>query len=345
MPVQDRNHYQATLPALFERMDEIAAQCADRFPLFRLATATQWTLSRRGSWLGGFWAGLWWLRATHSGRSDDHATAGDWSARLQPLLFEPSINRSFVFWYGAAIGHQAFKQDLAALRLASQAALAISADFDPERGCWTLGPGMGAGENGTRTLNVDALAPTLALLHHHGGAQGRAQARQHLQTCLRHLATEQGAWRANAIMDGCDHRHQEPAGAWPRGQAWAMLGLAAAVRLYGETHGHSALQACIYWTERWGDIHRAPAAEQAQQKDLSAQVISAVAMLELFECMPDQHWLYRQAHRQIASILGDSDITETGQFIGHLYRIGPHEERRVESACATFFLLKMLLSD
>ena len=209
--------YQTAIHAIFKRMDEIAAQCGDRFPLFRPDVATQWKLSRRGSWLGGFWAGLWWRRAAYTRSADDHAVARTWSAQLQPLLSEPSINRSFVFWYGAAIGHQVSAKDQAAQQLAGHAALAISASFDPVLGCWTSGPGMGAGEPGTRTLNVDALAPTLALLHAYGGPKGRVQAHQHLQTCLRYLATEHGAWRENVVQDVDDDMQQEEAGTWPRG--------------------------------------------------------------------------------------------------------------------------------
>ncbi|GLU39958.1 glucuronyl hydrolase [Pseudomonas sp. NBRC 100443] len=338
--------YQTAIHAIFKRMDEIAAQCGDRFPLFRPDVATQWKLSRRGSWLGGFWAGLWWRRAAYTRSADDHAVARTWSAQLQPLLSEPSINRSFVFWYGAAIGHQVFAKDQAAQQLAGHAALAISASFDPVWGCWTSGPGMGAGEPGTRTLNVDALAPTLALLHSYGGPKGRVQAHQHLQTCLRYLATEHGAWRENVVPDIDDDMRQEEAGTWPRGQAWAMLGMAEAVRLYGDVYRQSALQACAYWTEHWGSSHESaePTKPPIPQQDLSARVISALAMLKLSQCAPDQHWLCQQAHTQISSVLDASNVAEAGQFVGHLYRVGPDDEQLVESACATFFLLENLLS-
>lgn len=341
-----KNLQQTAIHAIFKRMDEIAAQCGDRFPLFRPDTATQWTLSRRGSWLGGFWAGLWWRRAAYTRSPDDCALAEAWSAQLQLLLREPSINRSFVFWYGAAIGHQKFGKNQMSQQLAGHAALAISAGFDPALGGWTSGSGMGAGEPGTRTLNVDALAPTLALLHGYGGPKGSTQAHQHLQTCLRHLATDHGAWRTNVVLDAGDGVQQEEAGSWPRGQAWAMLGMAESVRLYGEAYRHPALQACAYWTERWGGSRQNAeiTGSQLQPQDLSAQVISAIAMLNLLQFIPGQHWLYQQAHTQVSSVLDASNIAETGQFVGHLYRVGPDDEQLVESACATFFLLESLLS-
>ncbi len=344
--MQGNNLHEVAIRAIFTRMEEIAAQCGDRFPLFRRSADGLWTLSTRGSWLGGFWAGLWWRRAAYTGSADDRAVAEAWSGRLAPLLREPSINRSFVFWYGAAIGHEKRGKDQAPQQLANQAALAISEGFNPVLGGWMSGSGMGAGELGTRALNVDALAPTLALLHGHGGPKETARARQHLQTCLRHLATEHGAWRTNAVLDADDGVEQEAAGAWPRGQAWAMLGLAEAVRLFGEAYRQPALQACAYWTERWGDA-RQPADRTGLQiapQDLSAQVISATAMLNLSRLIPGQHWLYQQAHKQISAVLDVSNVAETGQFVGHLYHVKADDEQLVESACATFFLLENLIN-
>ncbi len=344
--MQGQDLHQVAIRAIFKRMDEIAAQCGDRFPLFRPSADSLWTLSRRGSWLGGFWAGLWWRRAAYTGSAGDHAAAESWSARLAPSLREPSINRSFVFWYGAAIGHQQSGKGQATEQLANQAALAISEGFNPALGGWTSGSGMGAGKLGTRALNVDALAPTLALLHGYGGSEESTRAQEHLQTCLRHLATEHGAWRTNAVLDADDGVEQEAAGAWPRGQAWAMLGLAEAVRLFGEAYRQPALQACAYWTERWGDT-RQPADRTGLQiapQDLSAQVISATAMLNLSRLIPGEHWLYQQAHMQISAVLDVSNVAETGQFVGHLYHVKADDEQLVESACATFFLLENLLS-
>lgn len=344
--MRGKNLHQVAIRAIFKRMDETAAQCGDRFPLFRPSADALWTLSRRGSWLGGFWAGLWWRRAAYTGSADDHALAEAWSARLTPLLREPSINRSFVFWYGAAIGHEKSGKDQAPQQLANQAALAISEGFNPALGGWTCGSGMGAGELGTRALNVDALAPTLALLHGHGGPKERTRARQHLQTCLHYLAAEHGAWRTNAVLDAGDGVKQEAAGAWPRGQAWAMLGMAEAVRLFGEAYLPPALQACAYWTERWGGASQ-PAVRTGLQippQDLCAHVISATAMLNLSQLIPGRDWLYQQAHMQMSAVLDASNVAETGQFVGHLYHVGPDDERLVESACATFFLLENLLS-
>ncbi|ENO90240.1 hypothetical protein [Thauera linaloolentis] len=330
-----------SIDALFGSLDGIAEQCGDRFPLFRPAAAAEWTSSRRGSWLGGFWAGLWWLRAARYGRTHDLETARIWSTRLASSLPEPSINRSFVFWYGAAVGYHVCGND-AARRLAVQAAHAIAGDFDPSLAACTVGPGMGAGEPGARLVNVDALAPTLALLHDYGGTEGLTKAHLHLQTCLRYLATEHGAWRANAILEANGIILADEAGAWPRGQAWAMLGMAEAVRLYGLCYRDAALQACIHWMQHWGEGAEDGTSSRASH-DPSAQAIAAVAMLKLYRLLPDQPWLLQQSRSQISSLLLADDIAETGRFVGHLYHAGSGGEEKVESSCATFFLLEALL--
>lgn len=343
--MRDIDLYRTAIRAIIGRMDEISAQCGDRFPLFRVETEERWTLSRRGSWLGGFWAGLWWRRAAVTGSAADHALAGIWSERLQPMLQETSINRSFVFWYGAAIGDREFGGSQAVRRLAAQAVRSIAADFDTSLDGWSLGTGMGAGEAGARRFNVDALAPTLALLHGYGGPDGGKQAYRHLHSCLRCLARNDGAWAANARVNADGSVHRDEAGVWPRGQAWAMLGMAEAVRLYGARYRDAALQACVYWRRRWGEAcpGTTATAPRDASRDLSSQAISAVAMLELYRLLPDQHWLHRQAQAQLDALLMDGGVAENGRFAGQLYRTGPGEERRVESACGTYFLLEALL--
>ncbi|WP_418648622.1 hypothetical protein ACNQFN_09190 [Thauera butanivorans] len=342
--MNDKNtNHQDAIHALFKRMDGIAEQCGDRFPLFRADKSTQWTLSRRGSWLGGFWAGLWWLRAAYYGKQNDLDIARTWSARLESSLSEASVNRSFVFWYGAA-SNRACNTGNAIRQLATRAAQAIAVDFDPSMEAWPVGPGMGVGGAGVHRINVDALAPTLALLHGYGDADGATKANRHLQTCLRHLTTDHGAWRTNAIRNADGTISRDEAGVWPRGQAWGMLGMAEAVRLYGPSYRNAALQACNYWMQRWGRDQDTENTPPKILNDPSAHAIAAVAMLRLYPLVPDQHWLLRQSHAQIASILCSSKIAETGQFVGHLYHTGADGEQLVESACATFFLLEALLS-
>jgi len=333
--MSQHTHQHRAIAAIFRRMDAIAEQCGDQFPLFRAATDSQWTLSRRGSWMGGFWAGLWWLKASMTGAAADRAQAAQWCAKLAALLDEPSINRSFVFWYGAGLG-DSLHGDATARALAQRAARAMRESFDAALAVWPLGIGMGAGERGGVTLDVDALAPLVCLIHAHGGQLGRTLAQWHLDSCLKHLADKNGAWRSRRALDMAYAAERQAPEIWPRGQAWAMLGLAEAARCYGiKRYADAALRACAYWQQHY-------ASGNNDQADPSALAIAAVAMLRLWQQVPGQDWLHEQSCLHLKTLL-TPDVVQTGIFVGHHYQTRPGTAEWVESPCALFFLLQALL--
>lgn len=329
MPAQRKR--QAVVHALFKQLDGISRQCGEQFPLYRLPRNRLWKLSRRGSWLGGFWAALWWRRAAFTELSEDQDQAVFWCRQLAGQLDEPSLNRSFVFWYGAALGAR-LSQDQQARELALRAADALARDYCPQIGGWPLGPGMGGGDHGQATLNIDALAPTLALMHLQSDAEKRAMARSHLELCLRTLRGADGAWASHAHLDPHGQFEPGPAGEWARGQAWAMLGLAEAVGLYGGVYAEAAREACDYWRRHWSEVSGDPC----------ATAIASVALLRLWQCLPGMNEWRDLAFRQVEGLL--SSEVQQGCFIGHYYRTGAQEEQLVESACATFFLVEALLT-
>lgn len=338
MPTQRKR--QAVVHALFKQLDSISRQCGEQFPLYRLPRDRQWKLSRRGSWLGGFWAALWWRRAAFTELSEDLDQAVFWSRQLGAQLDEPSLNRSFVFWYGAALGGR-LAQDEPARELALRAADALARDFRPDIGGWPLGPGMGGGDNGHATLNIDALAPTLALMHLQPDAHKRDMARSHLDLCLRTLRGADGAWASHARLDEHGQFQPGPAGDWARGQAWAMLGLAEAVGLYGGEYAAPAREACAYWLSRWGEA-ASRGTLVARNADPCAVAIASVALLRLWQCLPGMNDWRDLACQQIAALL--SSEVQQGCFVGHYYRTGTEQEQLVESACATFFLVEALMT-
>lgn len=329
MPAQRKR--KAVVDALFKQLDSISRQCGEQFPLYRLPRERKWKLSRRGSWLGGFWAGLWWRRAAYTELSEDLDQATFWSRQLVAQLDEPSLNRSFVFWYGAAFGGR-LAQDQPARELALRAADTLARDYRPDIGGWPLGPGMGGGDGGDATLNIDALAPTLALMHLQ--ADKREMARSHLELCLRTLRGEGGAWASHARFDEDGRVSRGPAGQWARGQAWAMLGLAEAVKLYGGVYAAPAREACAYWLERWG--------KDTGDADPCAMAIASLALLRLWQCLPGMNEWRDLAFKQLEGLM--SLEVQQGCFVGHYYRTGADQEQMVESACATFFLVEALLT-
>ncbi|MCZ0981767.1 hypothetical protein O1L60_30535 [Streptomyces diastatochromogenes] len=72
------------LEAVLRRTGETARQVGERFPLYADPADGHWTTTGRGSWAGGFWAGLLWLRARRTGTAADRAAAAACTARLAP---------------------------------------------------------------------------------------------------------------------------------------------------------------------------------------------------------------------------------------------------------------------
>ncbi|MEI5130877.1 hypothetical protein RB199_00350 [Streptomyces libani] len=68
--------------ALLERTEQTAAEVGPRFPLYADPESGAWKSTSRGSWTGGFWAGLLWLRALASGAPQDRAAAAECTRRL-----------------------------------------------------------------------------------------------------------------------------------------------------------------------------------------------------------------------------------------------------------------------
>jgi len=328
---------QRVIDALYSRLDDIAEQCGESFPLYRRAGDALWTVSRRGSWLGGLWTALWWQRAAYSG-SDAHLRYARRAChQLEGQLAEPSLNRSFVFAYGAGLGSQ-LAQCPDAQALGCRAAWAVAADYRSDLGGWLLGAGMGGGAHGARTLDVDALAPTLSLLHVPADAQLALMARSHLDLCLRTLATPSGAWAAQASMEADGQLHPVAPGAWARGQAWALLGLAEAVERYGAEYAEAARQAGEYWLQYWGEAACQPQVDYGVL-DPCAAAIASVALLRLSTALPTRAEWREQARRQNARLR--EQVGPGGRFVGHHYRTGARAEP-VESACASFYLIQAL---
>jgi len=163
---------QGAIDQLLARLALIHAACGEAFPLYCRGLEQPWKVSAGGSWLGGFWAGLWWLRAFCSGADHDRQQAEQISQRLADKLDSDSHHRSLIFWYGAGLGARLLGSE-PGTELARQARQRLALAFDPLLGAIPLGRDMGGGEQGDQCLSIDPLAATLRLLA--VGAEPRAQ--------------------------------------------------------------------------------------------------------------------------------------------------------------------------
>lgn len=331
------------IAAILRRMDQIQASCAEGFPLYCTGADSHWKVSAGGSWLGGFWSGLWWLRAHRSALRNDRRQARRITERLRDKLDSATHHRSLIFHYGAGLG-RGLLDDAMANELAEQAAQQLARAFDPLLGCIALGRDMGGGEQGDRRLSIDPLAATLHLFARRADPRLLSLGRQQLQASFRACAAGGGAWSSQACHENGQWHAEDRPGNWSRGQAWAMLGLSVGARLYGAPYRQDAVRACQYW-QRSRDVG-APfnrLSEPQGPDDPCAAAMVSLALQGLAPQVADGEVLHQQAGAQLAAIIRSGDFHE-GRFVGHCYRTSAAEEQKVESVCGSFFLLAALLA-
>lgn len=260
------NGHERALQALMTRVDIIEQQVGDRFPLYRDPHTDVWITTRRGSWAGGFWVGLLWLRAVVSHEAGHHDIAVTWTQRLLPRAADDTVTRGMTFGYGAAVPHR-LTGDATAATVAAVGADALAGSFDPR---WGLIPVGTAFDNDARPrAAVDALGGVVTLLSWAGELQ---PADRHTARLAALCVEPDGAVHAEVPLTGA----VPEAKPWARGQAWAMLGFSvAAQRLGSQTHLCTAASTADLWM-----------IQQADPSDSSSAAIAAAALLTL----PGEHY-------------------------------------------------------
>ncbi|KXK41309.1 glucuronyl hydrolase [Nitrosomonas europaea] len=340
-----------TLEQMFRRMEMIDVLCGQNFPLYSSGENSDWSVSPGGSWMGGFWAACWWLRAKMTGSAGDRQKAGEISQRLFRKLTADSGYRSLIFWYGAALG-EIWLQDAPARELTHSSIAALAHSFDPRLNCIPLGTAMGGLATGSCAISVDNFASLIQLLCFSREKQYHRIAQCHAETLLAACRGDKGAFHAEASFDGHEFQVKDRAGVWSRGQAWAMLGLSRAAAQWGEPYLSQARAACTYWRDvHKGNLPRNRLDQAEDVKDPSAVVIASLAMLSLARLLPDETSWCKYAHQQISTVLHspyftvidpDSASGSIGLFQGCCYRTRQNREEIVESVWGNFFLVAAL---
>ncbi|MBA5604234.1 glucuronyl hydrolase [Duganella sp. FT3S] len=354
--VLSRTEIMATLDHLCARMDWIEAQCTEGFPLYSPGTDNAWTVSQGGSWVGGYWAACWWLRAHLRRVESDRQKARLLCRRLAAKMDTDSIHRAMLFWYGAALGAR-WCGDEAAGRVAQAAADVLAGAFDRTLQCIPTGTAIGGGSHGRRHIAIDALGPLIELLTHSDNQAHHDIARRHTDTVLAACLNGDGAFHAEALYadqagPACPACHPiGQAGAWSRGQAWGMFGLAAAAR-WGEPYRAQARAACEYWLRsRPCGIPPDRLDQPSGLADPSAALIAALAMQLLAKVEAAETPWQACAERQIAAVVRSRYLTGAhnaeggtppGIFWGACYQTRPGQRELVEAAWSSFLLMQAL---
>ncbi|MFJ1733447.1 sugar ABC transporter permease [Streptomyces sp. NPDC088254] len=304
-------------PALESVLGRVAVtltEVGDRFPLFADHGDGRWTTTGRGSWTGGFWAGLLWLRARHTGQETDREAAARFTARLTGWVDTNTATRGLIFWYGTAL---ADSPEAAALRV--RAANACRGAYDTELGLVPWGSAFGGPRLLARVDGVPGMVPLLASVDPQAA---RSHLRRHLE-----LSLSEGpscwSWRYEqpAGWAPCD----DPPPGWSRGRAWLLLAVAdAAHRLETDDHVKSISRLLPKVT--------VPPADEAHSEgplDTSAAAITAVALLKLGRC--------EQAVALLDELVS-THVTEDGRLLNGCYDLASGTATQHELVWGDFYL-------
>lgn len=275
------------LAAVIDRVAVTEAEVGTRFPLYAEPGDGRWTTTGRGSWTGGFWAGLLWLRARYTGTAADRLAAAACTARLAPWVDADTATRGLIFWYATAPAFDAAE----AAALGSKAARACLDSYDPEAGIVPWGAALGGPRLLARADAVPGLVPLLAGAGPEGSAAAAAHLHRHLDLCLgaegaAHHGRPRPAWQFDTATGW--HPCEDPAPGWSRGEAWLLLAAADGL-LQPEVACHrperlasAAGQLLLQTRALTGPL--IPPSEVSRPRgpvDTSAAAITAVALLKL----------------------------------------------------------------
>ncbi|WCD85084.1 Unsaturated glucuronyl hydrolase [Streptomyces xanthophaeus] len=301
------------LAAVLGRVAVTAAEVGPRFPLFADPGTGRWTTTGRGSWAGGFWAGLLHLRARHTGDVADRAAAVRCTARLAPWADADTATRGLILWYGTA----AAPDDGAAGELRGRAARSCLAALDPELGLVPWGSALGGPRLLARADAVPGMVPLLAGAEPDGAAAA-SHLHRHLDLCLGADGLRP-AWSfdAQAGWRPCT----EPTAGWSRGRAWLLLAVADALhRSGGGPHWRpDRLEAALrrLLPHGPGGFHGplVPPADEDRPGgpcDTSAAAVTAVALLKLARLPGPRQAAYTDRAGEILARLTGAHLSAPG---------------------------------
>ncbi|MFF4824021.1 sugar ABC transporter permease [Streptomyces sp. NPDC001312] len=300
------------LASLLARVAVTRAEVGDRFPLYAEPDTGTWRTTARGTWTGGFWAGLLWLRARYTGDAADRAAARACTARLTDWTEADTATRGLIFWYGTALADDD-------LGLRDRAARACLDAFAPELGLVPWGSAFGGPRLMARVDGVPGMVPLLATAD---AEAAHSHLRRHVDLCLG-ARPPRWSWRHDpgAGWTAC----ADPPSGWSRGPAWLLLALAEATPLTGGDEFSDHVDTLL-------TKHLVPPADSTHSggpRDTSAAAITALALLGLG---------HRDRAVAMLEALVDSHLTADGRLLHGCYDLATGTAVRHELIWGNFFL-------
>jgi unsaturated chondroitin disaccharide hydrolase len=318
---------------MLERIDESARRVTEGFPNFADPETGEWTISPQGDWTGGHWVGEVWLARQVTGEKRYGEWARKWCEALRPRATSNTVFRSFLFYYGAALG-EILLGDERAMDVALEGARGLMALYNPEAGVFPLGTeAEEASDVGDEDTSIDAVGSISALFGWASEKTGDRSYREaairhaerHTEFCVRDDASvgQSGSFdpQTGEILRRYSHKGYSEDSTWARAQAWGMLAYALSARWMPEHEAflEIAIRVADWWVEHVPEDMVAfwdfadPGIPDVE-RDTSATAIAAASLLKLGELVPDGDLKsrYHDAARETVRTLVEDYLTPTG---------------------------------
>lgn len=315
------------------RIDDTARRVTGGFPNFADPETGEWTTSPRGDWTGGHWVGELWLARKATGEERYGEWAGKWCEALRRRAASNTVFRSFLFYYGAALGY-VLLEDRRARDVALEGARGLLGLYNKEAGVIPLGTEAEEASNvGNAEASIDAVGPISALfgwaLEKTGDASFRdaalRHAERHIEFCVRDDASvcQSASFDPGTgeVVRRYSHKGYSEDSTWARAQAWGMLAYTLSARWMPEHEGflETAVRVADWWIERVPEDRVAywdfadPGIPNVE-RDTSATAIAAASLLKLAELVQDEGLKarYRDAAEKTVRALVGKYLTPTG---------------------------------
>jgi unsaturated chondroitin disaccharide hydrolase len=321
------------LDRMMVRVDSTSAQVGKGFPHYADANTGAWVTSPDGDWTGGFWIGMLWLAYATTKERKYLDRAERWTERLRPRAQSENIFRSFLFYYGAALGDVLVNNSLAR-EVGLLGARGLATLYNANVRVIPLGSEAEAVSDvdvGPGDANVDGVQATSLLIWaaKNSGDEslrdiGIRHALRLIEFCVREDSSVIQSVRFDTetgeILRHYTHKGCTDDSTWARAQAWAMLGYA--VNAIWEPNRKEFLETAMRTADWWLDHvpndmvafwdFDAPATA-ATKRDTSATSIATAALLKLSALAPSeesrQH--YREQAETTARALVEDYLTPT----------------------------------
>jgi unsaturated chondroitin disaccharide hydrolase len=312
------------------RIEDTRGRVGAAYPHWADTQTGDWTTTPDGDWTGGFWPGMHWLAAKHTGEGRYRTQAAALAQGLKRRVAVDTVFKSFALYYGAALGAILY-DDEAAKELALAAARSLAAMYNPALKLIPLGSQAEEGGHiGNIETSIDSLqaAPFLFwAARASGDGKLREVAQHHAATIIPlHLRGDDSFIQSSTLdetgrlVKHYTHKGYSATSTWGRAQAWGMLfSTMSYLAAPGETAWLDAAQRGAQW---W--IAHVPKDRVAfwdfddpaipdTERDTAATAIAASALLKLAKATKDRasRARYRAAAEATVAALVQNYLTPT----------------------------------